>query len=106
MEEYQREWFGERENGARRFCFLGDGAFVNVMDIHTCIRTYHAAAPNAPLEDWEFFENCGMKSLRQHVEFGYSGLEQVMKITAERKHWYLMASRPYVVDMYISCFFL
>ena len=105
MEDIQRQWFGERVNGGRRFSFLGDGIFTNIMDVGTCIRTYHQAAPNAPLEEWEFLENCGMKSVREFVEHGYAALENVMGITADPKQWYLMASKPYVVDMYIACVF-
>ena len=63
MEKFQRVFFGERENGARRFSWVGDGVFVNVIDLHTCIRTYHIPTPNAPLEEWEFLENCGIKSV-------------------------------------------
>ena len=59
----------------------------------------------APLEEWEFEENCLMKSVREYMEHGYAGLEQAMRITADPKQWFLMASRPYVVDMYISCLF-
>ena len=74
--------------------------------MNTCIRTYHKPAPNAPLEEWEDEENRLMRSVREYVEHGYAGLDQVMGITADKTQWYLMASRPYAVDMYISCVFL
>ena len=45
------------------------------MDVNTCICTYHHTAPNAPLEEWEFEENCLMKNVREYVEHGYAGLE-------------------------------
>ena len=105
MEEMQRECFGERAEGGRRFCWLGDGVFTNALDLNTCIRTYHKPAPNAPLEEWEEEENRLMRSVREYVEHGYAGLDQVMGITADKTQWFLMASRPYVVDMYISCLF-
>ena len=104
-EEMQREIFGDRAAGGRRFSWLGDGVFVNLADVNTCIRTYHREAPNAPLEEWETLENNQMRSIREYIEHGYGGLKKIMSITDHPSQWFLMAKRPYVVDMYISCIF-
>ena len=103
MEEMQQEWFGETADGGSRFSWLRDGVFAYMMDVDKYIHTFHQPAPNSPLEEWEFLENCARKSIREYVEHGYAVLESVMGITVDPKQWFLIASRPYVVDIYISC---
>ena len=92
-------------DGGSRFSLLGDLAFVNLSDVDTCICKYHQPTPNAPLKEWEFMENCEMKSEWKYVEHGHADLEQAIGIIADSKHWSLMANKPYVVNMYISCVF-
>ena len=102
MEEIQQQWFEERADGGRKFSWLGDGVFTNMKDVNTCIRTYHHVTPNAPLEEKEFLETCRIKGVREYVEHSYAALENIMGITTDPKRWYFVASKPYVVDMYIS----
>ena len=111
MENIQAQEFDninviERVNQSQRFTLLGDGIFRFAGDASTCIKSCHHLPNNAPLEQWQIQENHLFKSIRQHIEHSYGGIENTFALCADRRNFKLRGQNSIAIELLnLSSFF-
>ena len=94
-----------RVNHGRRFTLLGDGVFRHMANGNSCIKSYHFPAPAVPLEQWQVQENHCFKSIREHIEHSYAGMQTVFALCAGKHHFKLKGHHSIANEMVNLSFF-
>ena len=110
METIQAQQFDNTGDDGRviqgdRFTLLGDGIFRFAARNGTCIKSYHISVNNVPLEDWQRNENHVFKSIRQHIEHTYGGIESIFALCADRRNLKLMGKNSIAKELVDLCHF-
>jgi len=103
MEQIQAQEFDVindgRVNRGPRFSLLGDGIFRFVAaNGNSCIKSYHITPPGDELPQRQVAENHIFKSIRQHIEHTYGGLETTFALCADRKNFKLRGLNSIAIE--------
>lgn len=96
-----------RVNRGQRFTLLGDGIFRFVAaNGNSCIKSYHVAPAGLDLQQWQVQQNHVFKSVRQHIEHSYGGLETTIALCADRRNFKLRGTSSIAKELLNISYFL
>ena len=108
MEAIQAQTFdGPNRVQGERYTLLGDGIFRHLARHDgTCLASYHIAAPGIDLPQWQVNENKLYRSIREHIEHSYGGIETTFALCALKSNFKLRSSNSIVIECLNLSFFL
>ena len=110
MENIQSQAFDRidapnRVHQGERYTLLGDGIFRHIAAGDSCLTSYHIAPPGIDLPQWQVNENKKFKSIREHIEHSYGGIETTFALCAHKKHFKLKGQNSIAIECLDLSFF-